>query len=229
MKLVIIVPAFNEEAMVGEVIDRLLEDKPKNLETEIVVVNDGSQDHTEREAKRRKVIVLNHLINRGLGGALGTGLSFAKNANADFVITFDADGQHDPKDIKKILNPLIAKEADVVIGSRLIGKSDMPIDRKVISFLANVLNLFMWGVWVTDTQSGLRGLSKTAIGKIEIKMNRMEASSEFLREARHHQLKIAEVPIRTIYTEYSKAKGQKNINSINIFAKLLLHRLAKIK
>jgi glycosyltransferase involved in cell wall biosynthesis len=229
MKLVIIIPAFNEEKMIGEVLDRLLENKPSDLATEIVVINDGSEDNTQFEAIKRKVTVLNHLLNRGLGGVLGTGLEYAKRTGADFVITLDADGQHDPKDLGKILSPLIAKQADVIIGSRLIGKSNMKLDRKIINYLANLLNFLLWGIWVTDSQSGYRGFSKRAVEKIEIKMNRMEVSSEFLKEVKRHSLKIKEVPIKAIYTDYSKSKGQKNTNALNIFAKLILHRLVDIR
>lgn len=230
MKLVIIVPAFNEEEMIGQVIDQLVQRKPKNMETEIVVVNDGSGDKTESEAQKRgATTVISHLLNRGLGGALGTGLAYARKIGADFAVTFDADGQHNPDDLAKVLRPLIEKKADIVIGSRLIGKSDMPLDRKVLNYIANLTNFLLWGVWVTDSQSGLRGFAKSAIKKIEIKMNKMEVSSEFLKEAKRHNLSIEEVPIKAVYTRYSLGKGQKNINALNIFAKLLLHRVANIK
>lgn len=229
MKLVIIVPAFNEEEMIGQVIDQLVQKKPKNMDAEIVVVNDGSWDKTGSEAKKRKVTVISHLINRGLGGALGTGLAYARKVRADLAVTFDADGQHNPDDVEKVLKPLIEKKADVVIGSRLIGKSHMPSDRKILNYIANITNFLLWGVWVTDSQSGLRGFAKSAIEKIEIKMNRMEVSSEFLKEAGRHNLSIEEVPIKATYTRYSLGKGQKDMNAVNIFIKLLLHRLVNIK
>lgn len=229
MKLVIIIPAFNEEEMIGKVIDQLVQKKSTNMDVEIVVVNDGSWDKTESEAKKKKVTVISHIINRGLGGALGTGLAYAKSTKADFAVTFDADGQHNPDDLEKVLKPLIEKKADIVIGSRLIGNSNMPSDRKVLNYIANITNFILWGVWVTDSQSGLRGLAQSAIEKMEIKMNKMEVSSEFLKEAKRHNLSIKEVPIKAIYTSYSLGKGQKNMNAVNIFAKLLLHRLTNIK
>lgn len=229
MKLLIIVPAYNERRVIGRVLDGLRQVNIKGLEKEIVVIDDGSTDSTKQEAQSRGVTVLSHIVNRGLGGALGTGLIYAKQANADFVVTFDADGQHQSEDIKKVIAPLINHEADVVIGSRMLINSGMPLDRKIINFTANVVNYLLWSVWVTDTQSGLRAFSKEAVKKIEIKMNKMEVSSEFLKEIRRHHLRVAEVPIRAIYTQYSKSKGQKNANAINVLVKLLVYKFADIK
>lgn len=228
-KLVILMPAFNEEAIIGKVLDDLIDRKPPNFETEIVVINDGSYDQTESEAQKRNVTVLTHPLNRGLGGALGTGFLYAKISGADFVVTFDADGQHNPDDIVKILHPLVEVKADVVVGSRLLGKSTMPIDRKIINFLANILNFFLWGIWVTDTQSGLRAFTKKAVNKIKIKMNKMEVSSEILKEVKRNKLSLTEIPIKAIYTQYSRNKGQQNINAVNVFLRLLLHKIVDIK
>ena len=229
MKLLIIVPAYNEEKTIGRVLDQLKNLKIKDIQQEIIVINDGSQDGTISQALKRNVTVLTHIINRGLGGALGTGLEYARKAKADIVVTFDADGQHNFRDLNKIIEPVIKKQADVVIGSRMLKSRGMPMDRKIINYLANLINYILWSVWVTDTQSGLRAFSKNALSKIRIKMNRMEVSSEFLREIKRHKLTVSEVPIRAIYTEYSKAKGQKNANAINILVKLLIYKFADIK
>lgn len=229
MKLLIIVPAYNEEQTIGRVLDGLKHVKIEGLEKEIVVVDDGSSDNTKNEAESRRVTILTHIINRGLGGALGTGLIYARQTNADYVVTFDADGQHRSEDVKKVIAPLAKHEADVVIGSRMITKSGMPLDRKIINLAANVVNYLLWSVWVTDTQSGLRAFSKEAVEKIEIKMNKMEVSSEFLKEIGRHHLRVAEIPIQAIYTQYSKSKGQKNANAINVLVKLLVYKFANIK
>ncbi len=229
MKVLIIVPAYNEQQVIGKVLDDLKAAKIEGMEKEIVVVDDGSSDNTEGEAGKRGVTVLTHIVNRGLGGALGTGLIYARLTNADFVVTFDADGQHQSEDVKKVIAPLIKHKADVVIGSRMLTKGGMSVDRKIINFAANVVNYLLWTVWVTDTQSGLRAFSKEAVKKIEIKMNKMEVSSEFLKEIGRHHLRVAEVPIRAIYTQYSKSKGQKNANAINVLVKLLVYKFADIK
>lgn len=229
MKVLIIVPAYNEQQAIGSVLDDLKAAKIEGIEKEIVVVDDGSSDNTKGEAEKRGVTVLTHIVNRGLGGALGTGLIYARLTDADFVVTFDADGQHQSEDIKKVIVPLIKHKADVVIGSRMLTKGGMSIDRKIINLAANIINYLLWAVWVTDTQSGLRAFSKEAVKKIEIKMNKMEVSSEFLKEIGRLHLRVAEVPIKAIYTQYSKSKGQKNANAINVLVKLLVYKFADIK
>ncbi len=226
IKLFIIVPAFNEEKIIGKVLNGLKLQKLQNTKKEIIVINDGSADKTEEVAKKCKVTVLSHPINRGLGGALGTGLEYARVKNADIVITFDADGQHDPKDLKRLIEPILNNKADFVIGSRLLNNSKMPMDRKLINLVANIINYFLWSIWITDSQSGLRALSKNALKKIEIKMNKMEVASEFFKEIKKNNLRVEEIPIKAIYTNYSKAKGQKNTNAVNILVKLLIYRFA---
>lgn len=224
-KLVIVVPVFNEEEVLSSVLKDLKKISIQGIETEIVVVNDGSTDKTEKEIKRNQVKQLLHVINRGLGGALGTGLAYARAKNADFMITFDGDGQHNAKDVTKIIKPLFSKSADVVIGSRMLKKSEMPKDRLVINFLANLSTFILWGIWTSDSQSGLRAFNKKALTKIEINLNRMEVSSEILKEIKRNKLKLMEIPIKAIYTRYSQNKGQKLANSFNVFAKLLMHRI----
>src|SRR3989344_5315844 len=166
MKLLIIVPAYNEEKTIGRVLDQLKNLKIKDIQQEIIVINDGSQDGTISQALKRNVTVLTHIINRGLGGALGTGLEYARKAKADIVVTFDADGQHNFRDLNKIIEPVIKKQADVVIGSRMLKSRGMPMDRKIINYLANLINYILWSVWVTDTQSGLRAFSKKSLDEI---------------------------------------------------------------
>lgn len=229
MKLLIIVPAYNEQQVIGKVLDSLKQIKIGGIEKEIVVVDDGSSDDTKYEALKREVTVLTHIVNRGLGGALGTGLIYARKINADLVVTFDADGQHRSKDLKRMVTPILEQNADVVIGSRMLTKGGMPVDRKIINFAANVVNYLLWSVWITDTQSGLRAFSKEAVKKIEIKMNKMEVSSEFLKEIGRHNLRVAEIPIDAIYTQYSKSKGQKNANAINVLVKLLVYKFSSTK
>ncbi len=226
LKLYILVPAYNEERVIRKVLNGLKLQKLQNTKKEIIVINDGSADKTEEIAKKCKVTVLSHPINRGLGGALGTGLEYARVKNADIVITFDADGQHEPKDLKRLIEPILNNKADFVIGSRLLKNSKMPMDRKFINLVANIINYFLWSIWITDSQSGLRALSKNALKKIEIKMNKMEVASEFFKEIKKNNLRVKEIPIKAIYTNYSRAKGQKNTNAVNILVKLLLYRIA---
>lgn len=227
MKRLVIVPAYNE----GQVIFGTLKDLKEALRKEgafdIVVIDDGSRDNTSEQAKRVGVTVLRHRLNRGLGGALGTGLLYAKREGYDLAVTFDADGQHDPGDIRKAVEPIETGKADIVIGSRIQSqRGTMPWDRKLIIWASNLVTFILFGVWTSDSQSGFRAFSKKAINAIEIKTERMEVSSEIFSEARRHGLKVREVPIRVIYTPYSRRKGQTNLNALNVLFKLLV-RLAR--
>ena len=225
MKLAIVIPAFNESAVIYKVLKSL----PKKLSgiprTEVLVIDDGSRDTTYNEAIRTKVQVIQHVINRGLGAAIKTGLEWAKAKNFDILVTFDGDGQHDPKDIETVIKPILAKKADLVIGSRFLKKQKIPLDRFIINWFANLATLVLFGVFSTDSQSGFRAFSKKAIGLIEFKADRMEFSSEILLEAKKHGLSVTEVPIKAIYTSYSRAKGQKNMNAIPVLTRFLVRLL----
>ena len=219
-RVFIVIPAYNEERSIGRVIKGLKKEGYKN----IIVVDDGSKDNTYRIAKKERVLVYRHSINRGLGGALGTGLGAALQNNADIIVTFDADGQHNPKEIKKVISPIRLREADFVIGSRLLDPKGMPLIRRVGNWGFNVITLVLFGVWTTDSQSGFRAMSRKAAEKIQIKTNRMEVSSEFLSEIKRNKLRIKEVPVKAIYTKYSMQKGQSSLNAFKILAKLILKR-----
>ncbi len=197
MKILIIVPAFNESKTLSAVIA----DLRSHGFTNIVVTNDGSADNTGELAKKEGVVVLNHLFNRGLGAALGTGWEYALKNKADILVTFDSDGQHKASDLKKLLEPIVKNKADVVIGSRFLGKwQKMPIDRVLVNILSNIMTFTFYGSWSSDTQSGLRAFNKKAVEKIKITTDRMEVSSEFYREFTKHKLKVFEIPIDAVYT-----------------------------
>ena len=223
-KLVVILPAFNEAQVVGQVlkdIKKVVEKLP--FKSEIVVIDDGSQDKTGLVSFQAGVTVLTHRINRGMGASLSTGLEYTKRIKADYAITMDSDGQHDPRDIEKILAPLVKKKAEVVIGSRrLLPDTTMPFYRKLFNFISNLLTWLLFGIWTTDSLSGFRGFSKKAINNIHLKTERMETSNEFFAEIKRNHLQIAEVPIKVIYTQYSQTKGQKPSNAFAIVFRLLL-------
>jgi UDP-N-acetylglucosamine---dolichyl-phosphate N-acetylglucosaminyltransferase len=220
MKTIAIISAYNEEKTIAEVLE-----KTRPFVTEIIVVNDGSQDRTPEIAKEKGAILLSHSVNRGLGAAIGTGFEAARALGADFAITLDADGQHDPEEIPKFINA--AKEgAEVVIGSRMIeGAKGMPWYRKVAQRIGNIATFVLFGAWVTDSQSGFRGFSQSALEKIEIKTNRMEISSELIAETHRNKLTLVEVPIKAIYTDYSLSKGQGFFVGIKTLIKLIVRRL----
>lgn len=222
MKAVIVLPAYNEASVIRQVIANL----PKKLNgisnLEYVVINDGSTDQTGAIAKKEGIKILSHIINRGLGAAIKTGIDYAKSQDVDLFVTFDSDGQHNPRDIQKVINPILQEKADLVIGTRFKNKQKVPLDRLIINKLANLATLLFFGVLTTDSQSGLRAFSKKAIKHIDFKADKMDFSSEILLEAKRHNLKVIEVPIDLIYTPYSREKGQKNMNALSIFAKFLV-------
>jgi glycosyltransferase involved in cell wall biosynthesis len=220
MKTYIVVPAYNEEKTLVSVIKGLKKEGYDN----IIVVDDGSRDSTYRLASKEKVILLHHVLNRGLGAALGTGIRAAVEEGAEIIVTFDSDGQHNPKDVKRVAEQIV-KGNDVVIGSRLLNTKGMPWYRVLQNFIGNIVTYILFGVWTTDSQSGLRAFSREAAQKIRIKTNRMEVSSEIIGEIGRNKLKFKEVPIKPIYTEYSLSKGQSLLVGIKTFLKLVLRRI----
>jgi glycosyltransferase involved in cell wall biosynthesis len=222
----IVIPAYNEEKLIKSTLKKLKDEGYNN----IIVVDDGSSDKTHDITKEEGVIVCKHIINRGLGGALGTGISCALLYNPKVIITFDADGQHDPKDIEKVAKPILEDGYDVVIGSRLMDKEEvknMPIIKRVGNWGLNFLTYLMGGHFITDSQSGLRGFSYNSAKIIaeQLKSNRYEISSEFVVLIKRNKLKFKEVPIKTIYTEYSMARGTNIITGFKILIKLIFHKL----
>jgi len=223
-KLVLILPALNEAQVIGKVLKKIKKKvKALPVKTEVIVVNDGSSDKTAQIVKQQKIKVLTHKVNRGLGASLGTGLAYAKLVNADFAITMDSDGQHDPNDIIKLLTPLLKNQADIVIGSRMLGnQQDMPFLRRLNNKAFNLLTLSLFGMTTTDSLSGFRGFSKKAINNLRLKTERMEVSNEFFNEIKRNNLRFTEVPIKVIYTPYSLTKGVKPGNIFAIIFRLFL-------
>jgi glycosyltransferase involved in cell wall biosynthesis len=227
MKLAIIIPAYNEERTIGQVIQQVAAVNLPVVEKVIIVVDDGSSDHTANIARSRGAIVVSHILNRGVGGALGTGFEAALRLGADILVTFDADGQHSPDDIRKVIEPIQTGRADVVVGSRMIDASGMPWTRWIANHLAN------WATWVvlaartTDSQSGLRAFSREAATRVRITASQYEVSSEMCGEAKRLHLRFFEVPVQTIYTDYSLSKGQGFGVGLKTLVRLILSKLVR--
>jgi len=222
----VVVPAYNEEKTIEDVLKALLERGYR-----VLVVDDGSRDSTPEILKRMssrndRISVYTHVINRGLGAALRTGLRAALKEGADYVVTFDADGQHDPDDIEGVLKPLLDGSADVVIGRRDF--EDMPLSRNLGNTIMNLLTLLFYGCRVSDSQSGLRAFTSRAASLIDIKSRGYGVSSEIIGEIRRNGLRMREVTIRTIYTPETIAKGTSTSVGIRILLRLLLNIFRKI-
>ena len=218
-KLVAVIPAYNEAGHIGAVVHAV-----RQFVDEVVVVDDGSGDETGAEAHAAGAHVYRHLVNRGLGGGLATGLRAALTTGADIIVTLDGDGQHVPAEVLEVAAPIRNGQADFVIGSRMLDPRGMPPVRRVANRFANLCTWLLFGIHVSDTQSGFRAFSRRAAESLDLRTSRMEVSSEIVAEAARHGFKIAEVPITVIYTDYSLSKGQSLSVGLQTLAKLILRR-----
>lgn len=218
----IIVPAFNEEPVIGDTLKELL-----LLDYSIVVIDDASTDNTEKVVRKFPVVYIRHKVNLGQGAAIQTGISYALQKGASFFVTFDADGQHSPSDIAILLQKLQSDSLDFVFGSRFSAgtKTEIKGSRKIVLQIARYLNFLLTGILLSDAHNGLRAFSKKAAACIQISENRMAHATEFLLLVKKNKLKYAEVPVQIRYTEYSKQKGQKNFHSFKVLQDILLHKI----
>ena len=228
-KVALVIPAYNEGTVIGGVISDLHDTfKNSGYDYRIIVVDDASRDNTVAEAQKAGAYVIRHILNTGSGGATATGLSYAYQNGFDMATTSDADGQHAAEDVLKGLYILAKSEVDLLIGSRLMNKAGMSrvkvLGNTGLSFITYVL----FGINVTDSQSGLRIFSKRALSGLKWKTSGYEFCSEMLWRAKQIGMNIDEFPIKAIYTEYSKAKGQNNWNAFNIVKVLLRRRLVEM-
>lgn len=228
-RIAIVIPAYNEAGAIGDVVfgvKKLL--SKQDFIAEVVVVDDGSADNTAEVARAAGAEVVQHVLNSGSGGATATGLSYADRNGFDIAATMDADGQHNPKDVLRGIEIMLAGNADLLIGSRLINNDGMSkvkvLGNKGLSFITYVL----FGVNSTDSQSGLRIFSKKSLRQLKWKTSGYEFCSEMLWRAKQQKLEIGEYPIEAIYTDYSKNKGQNNWNGFNIVRSLIRRRLMEL-
>jgi glycosyltransferase involved in cell wall biosynthesis len=223
-KVYIIMPAFNEAKRIGFVLSELKKAGYKN----IVVVDDGSSDKTLNIAKKAGVYALSHIMNRGQGASLQTGIDFALSKGADIIVTYDADGQFVIKEIESIIEPIKKGEADVALGSRFLGKAkNIPLSKKIVLKLGVFVVFILYGIKITDSQCGFRALSGNAAEKIHISYDRMEHAAEFFLEIMRNNLKYKEVPITVIYDDYSLEKGQDWSRSFDLGIKMLIKKFMR--
>jgi glycosyltransferase involved in cell wall biosynthesis len=219
----VVVPAYNEAACLAEVLRELVRAYPN-----VVVVDDGSDDETCAIAKRAAPYVIRHLINRGQGAALQTGIEFALRRGAQYVVTFDADGQHRAEDIAGLLRPISRGECEIALGSRFLGEtSRMPASRRVMLWLAVLFTRLVNRLPVTDAHNGLRAFSRRAAEQVDISMDRMAHASEIVDIIRKFRLPFREVPVRIRYTEHSLAKRRSLRDALRIVFHYFVGRVAR--
>lgn len=209
----VIIAAYNEEKRIGAVIEGIKKQGYQN----IVVVDDASEDNIRAIADATGVHVLHHLANRGQGAALKTGIDFALQHGAEILVTFDADGQHQAEEIKRLLEPIQSGVVDVCLGSRFLdSKSNVSWHRALLLKLGALLMNLLYGIQLTDSHNGFRAFSRTAIQKLVLKADRMEHASEILEEIAKKSLRYKEIPVTITYTDYSLSKGQSSLAAFEI-------------
>jgi polyprenyl-phospho-N-acetylgalactosaminyl synthase len=209
----IIVPAFNEAGVIGDVIADL-----RSIFRNVVCVDDGSRDDTGDTALRAGATLVRHPVNLGQGAAIQTGVEYARRQpGAQVFATFDADGQHRVKDLVTMIDRLSAGDVDVVIGTRFgPGVTRPPLLKRIVLQTAARLSPRGRRLGLTDTNNGLRVFNKTVADGLDITMSGMSHATEFIMLIAENHWRVAEEPVEVLYTEYSKSKGQPLLNGVNI-------------
>lgn len=214
-----VVPLYNESGVVVDVINELRETFPN-----VVCVDDGSSDNSAELVRSFGVTVIQHAINLGQGAALQTGFDYVRSIpDAKYVVTFDADGQHDPKDALAMVNLLIREDLDIVFATRFGGLDShgMSSMKKVVLRSIVRLQQLFTRTTMTDTHNGLRVFSRSVLDRVSITQNGMAHASELEGLTRKKRLRFAELPVTIRYTTYSKSKGQSLLNGVNIIFDLV--------
>lgn len=228
-KICVIIPAYNEGGAIATTIHTAVKVfEASNLKIDIIVVDDGSKDNTAKSAQDAGAIVIRHILNTGAGGATATGLSYAEQNSYTVAATMDADGQHDPKDVVTGISLILNSDTDLLIGSRLIDSQGMSRVKVIGNKGLSLVTYLLFGIDSTDSQSGMRIFSRRALEGLKWKTRGYEFCSEMLWRAKQQHMKIDEYPIKAIYTDYSRSKGQNNWNAVNIIKSLLLRRISEL-
>ena len=217
----VVVAAYNEAPAIGRVVADLIRHRYA-----VVVVDDGSVDDTGQRARAARAKVITHPVNLGQGAALQTGIQFAVRKGADFIVTFDADGQHRASDIETLLESLKQHSVDFALGSRFLGHAPaMPLARRALLKAATWFTRLATGLRLTDTHNGLRAMTRRGASHIMLRQNRMAHASELLHQIARSSLGYVEVPVTIEYSAYSLAKGQRLSDSLRILVDLSAQRL----
>jgi glycosyltransferase involved in cell wall biosynthesis len=209
MDITVVVPAYNEEERIGEVLKDL-----KQSGQPVIVVDDGSSDKTREVARKHKVTTLHHSVNLGKGAAMKTGAEAAFRQGADAVIFMDSDGQHKAEDLPHFIDALEKDKFDVVFGSRNLSHG-VPFVRYMGNKMASLLVSFLFGIYVSDLICGFRGLSKRAFKKLSWESTGYAVETEMVIKTGKYGLKHCEVPVETVYLD--NVKGVTILDAFNIF------------
>lgn len=223
MKIVAIVPAYNEpQERLSSFLKQLA-----NFVDYIVVVDDGSENNLRLTSNglQPKAKILRHQINRGQGAALQTGTDYAIKHGADIILHIDGDGQHSPRNIPNLINPIKQVKADIVFGSKFLDKSNkIPLTKRYIIIpIARIINYIFTGLRLTDVHNGLRAFRSDIATKLYLSQDRMAHASEYPYLVKKHKLRYLEVPVKVVYNEY----GQGIRGGFKILKELFTEKLIK--
>ncbi len=218
----VVVAAFNEARAIGNVVRDLASEGYR-----VIVVDDGSVDATAAMAASHGATVIRHPFNLGQGAAIQTGLEAALANGAEFIVTFDADGQHRASDVEQLITALIKQRAHFALGSRFLDAPaiNLPPLRRLLLLAAAMFTRMTSGLAVTDAHNGLRAMTRQGAQYIHLRQNRMAHASEILNQIADCRLPYVEVPVTIEYNQYSMAKGQKSRDLLLILVDLFARRL----
>lgn len=217
MKIVAVIPAYNEGTRVRSVVQNA-----HSYVQDVIVVDDGSSDDTAPVAQDAGAILVQHPENCGAGAATMTGVQAARALNADVIVTLDADEQHDPSDIPALLIPIEKDEADIIFANRFGQRNHIPFIRRLFNAIGNGITFAATGMWVADSQCGFKVFGPKAVKELKLRMSGYEFCTEIVRESVRHRWRIAQVPIKVLYSEYTLAKGQSFASGVRTALKILL-------
>lgn len=208
----VVIPVYNEEAVIADVVSEVGAHFPN-----IACIDDGSRDGSADRIASTSAHLIRHPINLGQGASLQTGIEYALRRDAERIVTFDADGQHDVEDAVRMVEFLIRDRADVVLGSRFLGSSEpVPVLKRLVLRTVATLSPASRKLKLTDAHNGLRALNRAVVEDMRISMNGMAHASEIVALLARSSWRIQEVPVTIRYTEYSRSKGQSLFNGVNI-------------
>lgn len=209
----IAIPLYNEEQVLNDVIS----DLQKNF-SNIVVVDDGSKDRSNKLLRELDVTLITHAVNLGQGAAIKTAFEYITTIDEAFaIVTFDADGQHSTEDAVKFAKEIIRCKEDIILGSRFIENADhVPRLKRILLKSATLVTNFLIGVHLTDTHNGLKALKVKAVKKLDLDISGSAFESQLIMQVSKYKISVKEIATKITYTKYSMKKGQSMRNSLLI-------------
>jgi len=215
----VVIPMYNEATVIASVVREV-----RAAFDHVVCVDDGSSDDSAALAERAGAMVVRHPVNLGQGAALQTGFEFAlSHAECAYIVTFDADGQHRVEDAVAMVDDARTHDAAIIFGSRFLDDRTQPgLLKKIILKTAVWVTNMSTGLKLSDAHNGLRVLRRDAAQRIDLRQDRMAHATEIVLQLGRTRLPWREHPVELLYTDYSKAKGQSVLNSVNILVDLIV-------